>query len=93
MITIVIISLIVSLILFKRIRGFKTACFLSTIVSSLFSWAALQNHFGWFDRVFYENAFMTILIAFGTSLAVGAWLGRKQLNRKKTNEINGTGSN
>lgn len=78
MITIVIISLVVSMVSFRMIRGFKVACFVSTAVSSLLSWVVLQDHFGWFDRVFYENASMTVLFAFGTSLAVGAWLSWKR---------------
>lgn len=86
MIVIVIVSVVVSLIAFRLIHGFRVACLVSTVVSSFLSWLLLQNHFGWFDKTFYENAFMTLLFAFATSFAVGALLKRKSAKPKGQSE-------
>ena len=67
------------------IKKFWVATITSTIWSTFVIWTVAIGHFGWFDRVFYKNLTITLVITFTGALIIGVLF---KVIRKDKREIN-----
>lgn len=78
LLTVLFVAAALSLPAHSYLRNFTVACAVTAVVSTGLVWATAPQHFGWFDRTFYENLFICGLTSVGASVAVGLWLKSRE---------------
>lgn len=73
-------SVLAALLFHSLLKRFWVACIASTLLATLTFWMVAASHFGWFDRVFYQNLSIALLASLGISIVVGGLL--KKIKRE-----------